>query len=89
MPALAHCRLDVGDIEPGFVVRAVAVDAAKFTVTFSTPGTSPIRLSTSSTLNTDNMACTSITLVFMSAAVGTYGLEFVVMLQRVNHVLRV
>ncbi len=45
--------------------RTVALPAAKFTVTLATPGTAPIRFSTSSTLNTDSMPPTSITLVFI------------------------
>jgi hypothetical protein len=36
--------------------RTVALSAAKFTVTLSTPGTSPMRFSTPGTLNTDSMS---------------------------------
>ena len=46
--------------------RTVALAAAKFTVTLSTPATSPIRASTPSTLNTESISLTSITLVFIA-----------------------
>lgn len=65
VPALAHGRLDIGDLKSGFVVAHSGISGSEIHSNAFDTGTSPIRFSTSSTLKTDSMSCASITLVFI------------------------